>query len=69
METKSVIGGEFDIDESCWGNRSNPSCLQVKSHYTYSSGRAALYHILKSCQSVFFCRYSISTRLFMFYYH
>lgn len=54
MEAKSVIGGEFDIDESCWGNRSNPSCLQVKSHYTYSSGRAALYHILKSCQSVFF---------------
>lgn len=53
METKSVIGGEFDIDQSWWGNKSNPSFLQVKSHYTYSSGRAALYHILKSCQSVF----------------
>lgn len=53
METKSVIGGEFDIDDSCWGNKSNPSFLQVKPHYTYSSGRAALYHILKSCQSVF----------------
>ena len=52
METKSVIGGEFDIDQSSLGNKSNPF-LQVKSHYTYSSGRAALYHILKSCQSVF----------------
>ena len=51
MDTKSVIGGEFDIDQSFWGNKSNSSFIQVKSHYTYSSGRAALYHILKSCQS------------------
>ena len=48
METNSVIGGEFDIDQ---GSKSNTSILQVKPHYTYSSGRSALYHILKSCQS------------------
>lgn len=53
METKSVIGGEFDIDHCSLENKSNPSFLQVKSYYTYSSGRAALYHILKSCQSIF----------------
>lgn len=59
METKSVIGGKFDIDQSSLGNKSNP-CLQVKSHYTYSSGRASEY---------FFCEDSISPGLFMFYYH
>ena len=53
METKSVIGGEFDIDHCSLENTSNSSFLKIKSHYTYSSGRAALYHILKSCQNVF----------------
>lgn len=48
MPDNKIIGGEFE----CRPQNENIPCgsCSTLSPYTYSSGRAALYHILKSCK-------------------